>query len=84
MEYSVTDPPMLDTDGVTILQRAGGCTKDGVFFDSVLRFSPGEPGYDELLPEARRNPVPASPPAPTRKPDPATLARLRGAMPDPE
>ncbi|WP_037571325.1 hypothetical protein [Phaeacidiphilus oryzae] len=72
---------MLDTDGETILIRSGGRTEEGIFYDGFVKVRPGEDRYDELLPEARRHPVPERP-EPTRQPDPETMAILMRAMED--
>ncbi len=73
---------MLDTDGETILIRAGGRTEDGVFYDGFIKVRPGDERYGELLPDARRNPMPKRPePGPgARQPDPETMAMIRRAM----
>jgi hypothetical protein len=68
-------PPMLDTDGETILVPVAGQTAGGARYDGVRQIHPGEPDYDELLPEARANPKPVI--RRTRTPDPAHLARIR-------
>ena len=68
-------PPMLDTDGETILVPVSGHTADGVYYDGVRQIRPGEPDYDNLLPQARANPRPVN--RRTRRPDPQTLARIR-------
>ncbi|WP_030243966.1 hypothetical protein [Streptomyces sp. NRRL S-350] len=54
--YEVTGNPMLDADGVTIWQRYGGKAPEGYFYDGWHKIEPGDPRYDELLPQARRNP----------------------------
>lgn len=70
-------PPMLDTDGETILVPISGRTADGVYYDGARRIAPGEPDYEDLLPEARANPRPVV--RRTRTPNPETLARIRRA-----
>lgn len=73
---------MLDTDGQTVLIPAGGRSEDGVFYDGFIKVRPGDERYEELLPGARRHPMPQRP-APgedARQPDPETLAVLRRAM----
>jgi hypothetical protein len=70
-------PPMLDTDGETILVPVSGRTADGVYYDGIRQIRPGAPDYDDLLPLARANPRPVIRRA--RAPDPETLARLRRA-----
>jgi hypothetical protein len=67
--------PMLDTDGETILVPQSGRTAAGAYYDGVRQIRPGEPDYDELLPEARANPKPVI--RRTRTPDPENLARIR-------
>ena len=69
---------MLDEDGVTILLPLRGRTEDGVYYSGVEEFHPGDPGYDEMLPVARENPVE---PEPTleRPIDPDTAFLLRRA-----
>jgi hypothetical protein len=54
-----TSPPMLDSDGVTILRPLRGRTESGIYYDGMQRIVPGDPDYDELLPLARANPEPA-------------------------
>ncbi|MBD0693795.1 hypothetical protein [Streptomyces sp. CBMA123] len=54
--YEVTDYPMLDANGVTIWLKYGGRTVEGYFYDGWYKFEPGDPRYDELLPQARQNP----------------------------
>ncbi|UKZ02826.1 hypothetical protein BOQ63_001445 (plasmid) [Streptomyces viridifaciens] len=54
--YHVTGHPTLALDGVTIHQRYGGRTEDGNYYDGWYRIAPGDPRYDELLPQARRHP----------------------------
>ncbi len=47
---------MLDANGVTIWQRYGGKAPEGYFYDGWHKFEPGDPRYDELLPQAQQNP----------------------------
>ena len=54
--YEVTAHPMLDADGVTIWQKYGGRTAEGYHYDGWHKIQPGDPRYDELLPQARQNP----------------------------
>ncbi|MGW3042385.1 hypothetical protein ACWC9T_20650 [Kitasatospora sp. NPDC001159] len=54
--YEVTGNPMLDADGVTVWQRYGGRTVEGYFYDGWHKIEPGDPRYEELLPQARLNP----------------------------
>ncbi|WP_158835619.1 hypothetical protein [Streptomyces sp. NRRL S-350] len=54
--YHVTGHPTLALDGVTIRRRYGGRTEDGSYYDGWDRIVPGDPHYDELLPQARRHP----------------------------
>lgn len=68
-------PPMLDSDGETILVPVSGNTADGAYYDGFRQIRPGEAGYDDLLPQARAHPRPV--PRRTRTPDPETLARIR-------
>jgi hypothetical protein len=68
-------PPMLDSDGETILVPVSGHTADGAYYDGFRQIRPGEPHYDDLLPQARANPRPVT--RRTRTPDPETLARIR-------
>jgi hypothetical protein len=68
-------PPMLDTDGETILVPVSGHTAGGAYYDGIRQIRPGEPGYDDLLPGARANPKPVN--RRTRTPNPETLARIR-------
>lgn len=70
-------PPMLDTDGETILVPVSGQTADGLYYDGIRRIGPGEPDYGNLLPAARANPKPLI--RRTRSPNPETLARIRRA-----
>ncbi|MEU1998869.1 hypothetical protein ABZ511_30915 [Nocardia gamkensis] len=70
-----TSPPMLAEDGETILVRLRGRTEDGVFYSGFEEFHPGDPGYDEMLPVARENPVSESEPM-ERPVDEDTLARI--------
>ena len=70
-------PPMLDTDGETILVPVSGRSADGIYYDGIRQIRPGEPDYDHLLPPARTNPRPVIPR--TRTPDPETLARINRA-----
>lgn len=66
---------MLAEDGVTILLRLRGRTEDGVYYNGFEELHPGDPGYDDLLPVARKNPV--EPEEPVERPvDPDTLARI--------
>jgi hypothetical protein len=83
MEYSAAGTPMLDTDGETILIRAGGRSEDGIFYDGFIKVRPGDDRYQELLPEARCHPVPVrrQPGPGARQPDPETMAKLMRAMP---
>lgn len=48
-------PPTLAGDGVTVVRRVGGVTDDGIAFDGFEKFTPGDPGYDELLAQALEN-----------------------------
>ncbi|MFJ9457819.1 hypothetical protein ACIRST_22395 [Kitasatospora sp. NPDC101447] len=65
---------MLDANGVTIWLKFGGMTAAGDFYDGWHKFVPGDPRYDELLPQARQNPqVVAESTAPIY---PKTMARL--------
>lgn len=73
-----TTPPMLASDGVTILVPLRGRTEDGVYYDGATKVVPGDPRYDELLPLARSNPAPA-PSAQGRPVDPDTRSMLRRA-----
>ncbi|MGW0180850.1 hypothetical protein [Nocardia sp. NPDC003345] len=78
-----TTPPSLAADGETILLPLRGRTADGVHYHGVEEVHPGDPGYDELLPSARENPVRALD-EPERPADPDTLAGiLRDAGFDP-
>jgi hypothetical protein len=70
---------MLDDDGVMILLPVAGRMQDGVYYDGAVELRPGDDRYDELLPQARRNPRP-TPQEPTRPVDPETRALLRQAM----
>ncbi|MFI6847134.1 hypothetical protein OG535_20290 [Kitasatospora sp. NBC_00085] len=54
--YEVTAHPTLDADGVTIWQKYGGRAPEGYFYDGWHKVVPGDPRYDELLAQARRNP----------------------------
>ncbi|MGH8882437.1 MAG: hypothetical protein ACRD0P_34680, partial [Stackebrandtia sp.] len=36
-----------------IVRRIGGRTADGGIYDGYEQFRPGDPGYDELLPDAQ-------------------------------
>ncbi|MFD8788020.1 hypothetical protein [Kitasatospora sp. NPDC059599] len=54
--YHVTGHPRLDANGVTIWQQYGGRAPEGFFYDGWYKFVPGDPRYDELLPQARQNP----------------------------
>ncbi|MFI9163509.1 hypothetical protein [Kitasatospora aureofaciens] len=54
--YEVLAFPMLDADGVTIWQKYGGRTVEGYYYDGWHKIEPGDPRYDELLPQARENP----------------------------
>ncbi|MFD8708565.1 hypothetical protein ACFV1W_39300 [Kitasatospora sp. NPDC059648] len=54
--YHLTGHPTLALDGVTIHQRYGGRTEEGYYYDGWHKFTPGDPGYDELLPQARQHP----------------------------
>jgi hypothetical protein len=54
--YEVAGNPMLDADGVTIWQRYGGRTAEGYLYDGWHKIQPGDPRYEELLPQARLNP----------------------------
>lgn len=74
----ITTPPMLASDGVTILIPLRGQTEDGVYYDGTTKVVPGDPRYDELLPLARTNPAPA-PSAQGRPFDPDTRYMLRRA-----
>ena len=74
-----TTPPMLDSDGVTILLALRGRTEDGVYYDGATKVVPGDPRYDELLPLAQANPAPARPAAQGRPADPDTRSMLRRA-----
>ncbi|MGF6881220.1 hypothetical protein ABIA39_001100 [Nocardia sp. GAS34] len=67
-------PPMLARDGVTIVRWVGGVTDDGIAFDGFEEFEPGDPGYDELLPLARENPLLDE--EPENPIDPDMLARV--------
>lgn len=78
VEYrDTTTPPMLASDGVTILLPLRGRTEDGVYYDGATKIVPGDPRYDELLPLARANPAPSA--SRQRQPDPETRSRLRRA-----
>jgi hypothetical protein len=70
-----TSPPMLDSDGVTILRPLRGRTENGTYYDGMQRIVPGDLSYDELLPLAHANPAPAPPPNEGIV-DPETLAML--------
>lgn len=72
-----TTPPALAEDGETILLPLRGRTADGVHYHGVEELHPGDPGYDDLLPLARRNPV-EPPDEPERPVDPDTLAWILG------
>ncbi|OQS17326.1 hypothetical protein B0T36_01690 [Nocardia donostiensis] len=65
-------PPRLAEDGVTILRHRYGKTSDGTFYAAVEELRPGDPGYDQLLPAARRNPDQRS----EATVNPATLSRI--------
>ncbi|MET9030318.1 hypothetical protein ABZW96_32525 [Nocardia sp. NPDC004168] len=66
---------MLAEDGVTILLPLRGQTEDGVFYSGFEEFHPGDPGYEEMLPVARENPV-AEKEEPQRPVDTDTLTRI--------
>ncbi|MBF6469832.1 hypothetical protein IU427_32420 [Nocardia beijingensis] len=66
---------MLAEDGVTILLPLRGRTEDGIYYSGFEEFHPGDPGYDEMLPVARENPV-LEAEAPERPIDADTLARI--------
>ncbi|WP_067465548.1 hypothetical protein [Nocardia amamiensis] len=66
---------MLAEDGVTILLPLRGRTEDGVYYSGFEEFHPGDPGYAEMLPAARENPVSESEP-PERPVDNDTLAQI--------
>jgi len=75
-EYSSdTGLPRLARDGVTILRLFRGRTDDGGYFHGFEEFHPGDPGYDDMLPVAREDPVSDYEP-PERPVDPDTLARI--------
>ena len=76
--HDTTSPPMLASDGITILLPFGGRTEDGAFYDGAARVVPGDPRYDELLPLAQANPAPARPTR-GRPVDPVTRSMLRRA-----
>lgn len=69
--------PSLARDGVTIVRPIRGNTEDGWLFDGYEEFRPGDPGYDELLPAARENPI--SDDEAENPVDPDTLAQLHRA-----
>ena len=73
MTYSVRSFPMLDGDGMTIRMMVGGETADGVLYDDMVEIRPGDPDYDELLPEARLHPFPRKDETPV---DPDAIAKL--------
>lgn len=79
--FDDTSPPRLARDGVTVLVPLRGKTEEGVFYDGFLEIHPGDERYEELLPIARRNPLPP-PVAADREPDPASLAWLLGEHED--
>ncbi|WP_216893719.1 hypothetical protein [Nocardia alni] len=64
---------MMALDGVTIIRRLGGGSDAGLF-DGYEEISPGDPGYDELLPTARENPIRDE--EPERPVDPLTMAQV--------
>lgn len=73
-----TTPPMPALDGVTILLPLRGRTEEGVYYDGATKVVPGDPRYNELLPLAQADPVPA-PPVQGRPVDPDTRSMLRRA-----
>ena len=74
-----TSPPMLHSDGVTVLVPLRGRTADGIYYDGAQQITPGDPRYDELLPVARANPAPPPPTTEKGNIDPETLDMLRQA-----
>ncbi|MFI1461826.1 hypothetical protein [Nocardia carnea] len=70
-----TTPPALAEDGETILMPLRGRTADGVHYHGVEELHPGDPGYDELFPIARDNPVEQLG-EPERPVDPDTMAAI--------
>ncbi|WP_431941458.1 hypothetical protein [Nocardia grenadensis] len=73
--FDESSPPQLSDDGETILLPLRGRTADGIYYRGVEELHPGEPGYDDLLPIARANPVSAEE-DPQRPVDPDTMARI--------
>lgn len=75
LTHSARSFPMLSSDDATIRIMVGGETEAGLLYDDVIEIRPGDPGYDELLPEARLHPFPL-PRADAAPVDPGAIARL--------